>query len=299
VWRAIVSGITGHLGIELSSQLVASGVEVHGLTRQDISTPAASIKNCRLHKIDGRTETLIAVFERVRPHVVFHLAALARREHLSTDVTPFINANVLFGTQLLEAARYTDCLRFVTTGSYLQHSEDGSYHAFNLYAATKQAFEDLLIYYADAFDFAAIALTLPNIYSEFDPRPTLLTEMVAACMDGVPLVLHDREAWVDLVHVEDAASALILAMRICEVGDIPKKKGLSHYSINSGPYMTATELMAILERIGGRKLALERGSPSIPSRRVRPWRGTSLPGWSPRVKIEDGIARLVAFRRRH
>jgi len=298
MWRAIVSGVTGRLGTQLSSQLIASGVEVHGLTRQDISTTAGSINKYWLHKIDGRTETLIELFERVRPDVVFHLAALARREHLSKDVTPFVGTNILFGTQLLEAARCTDCARFVTTGSYLQHSEDGSYHAYNLYAATKQAFEDLLAYYAEAFCFAAMALALPNIYSEFDPRPTLLTEMAAACMDGVPLVLHDREAWVDLVHVEDAASALIQAMRICQVGDVQKNRGLSRYSISSGSYMTATELMEILERIGRRKLTLERGSPSMPSRRVRPWRGTSLPGWSPRVKIEDGIARLFACRRK-
>ena len=259
--------------------------------------PAALIKNCWLHKIDSRTETLIALFERVKPDAVFHLAALARREHLSKDVTPFVNANILFGTQLLEATRYTDCLQFVTTGSYLQYNENGSYRAFNLYAATKQAFEDLLVYYADAFNFAAIALILPNVYSEFDPRPTLLTEMITACIDGIPLVLHDREAWVDLVHVEDAASALVQAMRLCEVGDVRTKKGLSRYSINSGPYVTATELMGILERIGERKLTLQPGTPRKPSRRVRPWRGTSLPGWSPRVKIEDGIARLLACRK--
>lgn len=294
--RAIVSGITGHLGTELSTQLIASGVEVHGLTRQNIPESPESMKNHRLHNVDGCTETLITLFERVKPDVVFHLAALARREHLSTDVTPFINANVLFGTQLLEAAKHTDCLRFITTGSYLQYCEDGSYHPFNLYAASKEAFEDLLLYYVDAFNFIAIVLTLPNIYSDLDRRPTLLTEMAAACMDGAPLVLHDRQAWVDLVHVEDAARALIQAMRLCEAGEI-RTKVLSRYSISSGRYMTATELMEIFERTSQRKLTLQPSTRSIPSRRVRPWQGTSLPGWAPRVKLEEGIARLLASRR--
>jgi len=295
--RAIVSGATGHLGTELSTQLIVSGVEVHGLTRRDISGSAETIKNCCYNKVDGRTETLIALFERLRPDVVFHLAALARREHLGEDVIPFVEANILFGTQLLEAARHADCLRFVTTGSYLQHRQDGSYHAFNLYAATKQAFEDVLVYYANAFNFAAIALTLPNIYSELDSRPTLLTEMAAAFIDGVPLALHDREAWVDLVHVEDAASALIQAMRLCELCDI--RSGIvSRYSVSSGRCMTATELMDVFARIGQRELTLEPGTPSKPSRRVRPWRGMKLPGWTPRVKLEGGIKRLLACRTR-
>src|SRR5882762_5715587 len=136
--RAIVSGITGHLGTALSGQLAAAGIEVHGLTRQDIAstTHPMLMNGVRLHQFDSRMETAVSIFERIKPNVVVHLAALARREHLITDVSPFVTANILFGTQLLEAAKSVGCQAFITTGSYLQHSENGSYRPFNLYAAT-------------------------------------------------------------------------------------------------------------------------------------------------------------------
>jgi nucleoside-diphosphate-sugar epimerase len=250
----------------------------------------------RLHHVDGRTETTISLFEHIQPDVVIHLAALARREHLSSDVVPFITANILFGAQLLEAAKKVDCLRFIATGSYLQLSERGNYRAFNLYAATKQAFEDLLAYYVDAFDFAGVVLTLCNVYSELDPRPTLLTQMLAAYAEAVPLSLHAGEAWVDLVHVEDAAAALMQVVRLFD-GDRIGPKTLSHYSVSSGRDMTYADLMAVFEGLGMRKPTVTYGQNRNPERRVKPWRGIGVPEWTPRISIREGVARLLARRR--
>jgi nucleoside-diphosphate-sugar epimerase len=296
--RAIVSGITGHLGTALSGHLLAAGIEVHGLTRRNIDStqPPGLMQAVRLHQVDGRTDTTISLFEKIQPDVVIHLAALARREHLSSDVVPFITANVLFGTQLMEAAKNVGCLRFITTGSYLQHCERGNYRAFNLYAATKQAFDDLLAYYVDAFDFAGVVLTLCNVYSELDPRPTLLTQMVAAYADAVPLSLHAGEAWVDLVHVEDAAAALVQVIRLFEAKHIGAKT-LSRYSISSGRDMTYAGLMAVFEGLGMREATISFGRSQNPARRIKPWRGIGVPGWTPGISIQEGVARLLARRR--
>src|ERR1700730_7253373 len=103
--RAVVSGITGHLGCELARQLIAAGVEVHGLTRQDIALITPCDPPPRLHRIDGGSEGIIAMFNDIRPDAVFHLAAVARREHETGDLGPFVEANVLFGTQLLKAMK--------------------------------------------------------------------------------------------------------------------------------------------------------------------------------------------------
>jgi nucleoside-diphosphate-sugar epimerase len=291
VVRAVVSGITGHVGQELARQLVAAGVEVHGISRARSAFRELEEMGVRNHQIDGRTETLIALFEDVQPDVVFHLAALARREHLSADVTPFINANILLGTQLLEASKLSGCGRFVTAGSYLQHGESGDYRPFNLYAATKQAFENVLAFYVDAFEFAAVVLTLCNIYSEHDPRRTLLTD-IAAASTGKPLRLHAAEAWVDLVHVEDVAAAFMHVMTLLD-DNVIHAGTLSKYSVSSGREITARELVALFERIDHRTIEIQTGERPYPARRVKPWSGTRVPGWEPRVSLEAGIQRLL------
>lgn len=289
--RAVVSGITGHLGAEVARQLVARGVEVFGLTRQDRAIDDPVIAPARLHRIGGRTETLLNIFDEIRPDSVFHLAGLSRRNHDSKDVVPFIEANVLLGAQILEAMRLSGCRRIITAGTYLQHFDTDGYRAFNLYAATKQAFEDLLAYYVDACGFTAVRLTLCDIYSEHDRRPKLMTDIANSWAHATPLQLRDSQARVDLIHVEDAAAAFLQAAELLESETIPSQT-LTRYSVSSGRDLTSSELVELFEQVSGKTLNVVKGN-GTSARNLTPWRGALLPGWTPRISLEDGIVRIL------
>lgn len=286
--RVLVSGITGHLGQEVSRQLSDRGIEIYGLTRQQI----ASSEPARLLRIDGSTQSVLTVFQQIRPDAVIHLAGLSRREHRAGDIEPFVEANILFGTQLLEGMRASGCRHMVTAGTYLQHYETDSYRAFNLYAATRQAFEAVLEFYVDAYDISAVRLTLADIYSEHDTRPKLMTDIAKAWADSTALDLRDPDAFVDLIHVEDAAAAFLQAASMLESGGIPDRN-LSRYSVSSGEDITAQELVHRFERRAGRNLQITRDR-APPSRRIKPRRSEPVPGWKPRITLADGIDRILA-----
>lgn len=291
--RVVVTGITGHLGRELALQLEQAHVEVHGLTRQQ--TLGSLPVGIDLHSIDGRTEPLVTLFRKIRPTAVIHLAALARREHRLEDIAAFNNTNILFGTQVLEAARQAGCRRFIAAGSYLQYAPTGEYSPFNLYSATKQAFECLLRYYVDAYEFAAFVLTLCNVYSELDSRPTLITDMATACTRRRTVAMHGGAAWIDPVHVSDAAAAFVRALFLMDDLNTHSKR-LRHYSVTCGRDVSSTELAMLFEKITGSSLSIDSGEPRS-SRRVKPWRGALVPGWSPRVSLEEGLTRVLLSQR--
>jgi nucleoside-diphosphate-sugar epimerase len=291
--RAVVSGITGHLGKEVARQLVAAGVEVHGLTRLEMADRRLRNGGAELHSIDGHTESLIALLEMLRPDTVFHLAALYRREHQPIDVTPLVDTNVLFSTQLLEAARLAGCSRLITAASFFQNFAASESAALNLYAATKQAFEKILDYYADAFNLSAATLTLYEVYSELDERAKLMTVVADAWRNASELKLSQEQVWVDFVHVEDVAAAFLQAALLLE-DKVVEPGRVVNYSVCSGRDVTPMELVSLFERIGGRKIFTKRGEFPSPSRHMpRPWRGDVLPGWVPKVTLEDGVARIV------
>lgn len=294
--HVVVSGITGHLGGELARQLIGAGVKVSGLTRQELAAIRSRDEPVRLHHIDGRAETLIDIFATARPDAVFHLAGLYRREHQSSDIAALIDTNITFGTQLLEAARMAGCTRFITAGSYFQHFDTDDYRALNLYAATKQAFEDVLAYYVDAFDISAVRLTVCDVYSEHDTRRKVITDIARVWQESIPLSFRDEEIWIDPVHVEDAAAAFKQAAELLESKALPQR-ALSRYSITCGRDVTSAELVAAFERLGGRKLEVTRGKGWSQARRMRPWRGDVVPGWKPRISIEDGVRRILAGQR--
>jgi nucleoside-diphosphate-sugar epimerase len=288
--RAVVSGISGHLGHELARLLAAKGVEVHGLTRQDLKANPQLPVSVRLHRVDGKTEALAGVLADARPDVVFHLASLYRREHQSSDVVPLFESNVVFGARLLDAMRVAGCTRVVAASTFFQHFETDGYRPLNLYAATKQAFEDVMVYYVDAFDFSAISLLLYEIYSEADTRPKLMQAVAKAWREGTPLSLPPDDFWMDFVHVEDVAAAFLRAAFLVEEG-----RGMHRYSVCSGKDVTPVELSALFERIGSRRVTINRGAFPQPARSMpRPWRGPVVPGWEPRVSLEEGVSRILA-----
>lgn len=291
--RALISGITGHLGREVARQLSAQGIEVYGVTRQLVAHDNALGKSARLVQIDGSTRGILVAFEQISPDVVIHLAGLSRREHRSSDIEPFVAANILLGTQLLEGMRLNGCRHMITAGTYLQHYDTDAFRAFNLYAATRQAFEVVLEFYVDAYEISAVRLTLADVYSEHDTRPKLMTDIARSSASSTPLTLRDPDAYVDLIHLEDAAAAFLQAASLLESGGIPERT-LSRYSVSSGEDITARELVHRFERQAGRHLQITHDSAPAPSRRIKPRRGVPVPGWTPRITLEDGIDRILA-----
>jgi nucleoside-diphosphate-sugar epimerase len=293
--RALVSGITGHLGREVAHQLSQQGIAVYGLTRQLVADDHAVGKSAVLLQIDGSTRGILEAFEQTSPDVVIHLAGLSRREHRSSDIEPFVAANILLGTQLLEGMRVTGCPRIITAGTYLQHYDTEAFRAFNLYAATKQAFEAVLEFYVDTYAISAVRLTLADIYSEHDTRPKLMTDIAKAWSNSTPVSLRDPHALVDLIHVEDAAAAFLHAVSLLQSGGIPDRS-LSRYSVSSGEAITALELVQRFERQAGRNLRIAHDSAPASSRRIKPRRGEAVPGWRPRITLADGIDRILGDR---
>jgi nucleoside-diphosphate-sugar epimerase len=292
--RVVVSGISGLVGRELAHQLAVAGVDVLGLTRRELSTIAPFSFPVRLYRLDGNTQYLVDLFQDMRPDTVIHLAAQAQRNHSTADVRAFIEANSLVGTQLLEAARLSDCRRFITAESILQFSDTGKYQPYNLYAATKQAFADLLLYYTDAFDISAIALVLPTIYSEYETLPKLMTDITSSVLNNSVLNLYTDDVQIDFMHVEDIARAFVRAAALLDNPADAKKGSLTRYCVSSGADITPPELVGLFEQIAEKKITVQRHPLQATTRRVRPWRGPILPGWSPQINLETGIKRMLS-----
>jgi len=61
-----------------------------------------------------------------------------------------------------------------------------------------------------------VRLTLSDIYGEHDTRPKLMTDIASAWAAGTPVNLQSDEAWVDLIHVDDAAAAFLQAASLLD-----------------------------------------------------------------------------------
>lgn len=286
--RALITGATGFVGTALTARLAADGWEVHGVVRDDgLPVPSSLVA----HPFDGETASLARIVGGTRPDVVFHLASLFLASHTPEQVVPLVESNVAFGAQLLEAMTGVGCTRLVNTGTVWQHYEGAAYDPVNLYAATKQAFEDVLAFYVAARELSAVTLYLYDTYGPNDARPKLFSLLRRTAASGEPLAMSPGAQTVDYVYVDDVAEAFVAAAaRVLAQGS----PGHERFEVRTGRALPVREVVETWRRVTGASLTLEWGGRPYREREVMaPWTGgETLPGWRAEVGLEEGIRRM-------
>jgi nucleoside-diphosphate-sugar epimerase len=247
--------------------------------------------NVTFHIHDGSSTGMFEVVAGVKPLVVFHLASLFLSEHTAEQVEPLIRSNVLFGTQLVEAMTANRVRLLVNTGTSWEHYCSKPYSPVNLYAATKQAFESILQYYVEAKGLHVVTLKLFDTYGPYDQRPKLFTLLRRIADEQKTLEMSLGGQMIDLVYVDDVVEAFVLsAERLlgCAVA------GHERYAVSSGKQLRLRDLVDLYGRVTGRVMPVAWGGrPYRPREVMVPWNtGTPVPGWQPKVGLEEGIRQM-------
>lgn len=292
--RALITGATGYIGSNLAKRLVNEKWDVHIIVRSNSNLHLINniLDKLSINVHDGTTEGMIEICKKTHPEVVFHLAASCIPKHQSKDIQSLFRSNILFGTQLLEGMAKNNIKYLINTGTAWQHYENHEYNPMCLYAATKQAFEDILKYYTQAEGLRSITLKLFDTYGPDDPRRKIMNLLKDISISGRELFMSPGEQYIDLVYIDDVIEAFLkAAIRIKSNFDIEHEC----YAVSSGNPMKLKDLVKIFEKVYGNKLKITWGGRTYRKREVMvPWNnGKVLVEWKPKVSIEEGICKLL------
>ena len=246
-----------------------------------------------VHRTDGSIESIRSIVRDAKPEIVFHMASLFVAEHKPQDVIALVESNIAFGAALLEAMSLEGAGRLINTGTSWQHFGGISYRPANLYAATKQAFDALVEYYVDACALSTITLELFDTYGPGDTRRKFLSLLLEAARTQKPLVASEGEQQIDLVHIDDVASAYQAAGDLivdCASGGVHRRFGVS-----SGAPVTLRGLAEEVAHVIGTSVPVIWGGRAYRTREVMqvPSVNEPLPGWMPRIGLREGIRSLA------
>lgn len=292
--KALVTGATGYVGSRLVRALTAAGWQVCVVVRKesDITYLEGLPTQLACLHYDGRTESLLEAVSEVRPSVIFHLAAQGVVEHQPQDIEGLMSANLVFGTQLLEAALRAGTPFFINTGTFWQFYGGRAYNPVNLYAATKQAFEDILRFYSECSSLRALTLTLSHVYGPQDKRGKFFQQLEKAYATGEPLAMTPGHQGMDLVYIDDVVRAYLHAAKLLRRPSPPLQ---SAYAVRSGRRLKLRDVVKLYERVTHRKVPVRWGVLPYRAREVMvPWAQKKLPGWKPQIDLATGIRLMTS-----
>ena len=305
--RAIVTGGAGFIGSNIVDGLLERGDDVAVIdnlsTGKQDNLEGAIADGAALHVVDVRDgDAVDAVFEQVRPEVVFHLAA-------QIDIriavgAPILDAsiNVLGTIAVLEAARRAGVRRIVNTstggGLYgdadlLPTPETYEIAPMAPYGQSKLSAEGYCGLYTRLHGLSSVSLRYGNVYG---PRQDVHGEagvvaiFCGLAMDGgVPTVFGSGRQTRDWVEVSDVVRANLLAADSEITGPV---------NIGHGQETSVLDLVQALNDVA------DHGSldPSFAPARAGEIQRSCLDvsrakrdlHWEPQVQLRDGLRRVLA-----
>lgn len=303
IGKAIVTGGAGFIGSHLVDTLVARGVAVTVIDRED---PTSETRNAKAdyRKMDIRDEGLRGVFQAVQPDVVFHLAAhIDDRESMRK---PVYNAeeNILGSLGVFEAARIANAKKivFASTGvaygnvDQLPITETVLPKPLTPYGVSKLAGERYLNFYWTLYKLPYAALRIANVYG---PRQDGSRECGAIAIftrkllrGEVPVLNNDGKTTRDYVHVDDVVAAMLAAA----TGD-----AMGIFNVGTGIGTATADVYAKVAAAVGADVVPAAGDQQDMVKHVALANAKAKAelGWEPRTMLDEGIARTVRWYREH
>ncbi|MCA9539055.1 MAG: GDP-mannose 4,6-dehydratase [Myxococcales bacterium] len=309
--RILVTGAAGFIGSSLCDRLLADGHEVTGVDNfnafYDPAIKAANVlaaeRNPRFECVRGDLldDTLMdAVFERVRPDRVVHLAAWAGVRPSIEHPAIYQRVNIEGTMRVLELCRRHRIDRLVFASSSSVYGErktvpfcedDPVDHPISPYAATKKAGELLCYTWHHLHGLHVDCLRFFTVYGPRQ-RPEMAIHLFARLIDrGEPITLFgDGSSSRDYTYIDDIIDGV--------VASIERVEGYRIFNLGESQTVTLSELVATIGEALGRtpKIIYKPMQPGdVPRTFADISRARAALGYAPHVGIAEGVARFVAW----
>jgi UDP-glucose 4-epimerase len=296
----LVTGGAGFVGATLVRRLVESGYRVRVL--DNLSTGAeAHLAGVDTELVKGDIRDTDALDDALGGmDAVIHLAATGSVVGSVSDPVANFEANVVGTFRVLDAARRAGVARTVqaSTGGALigdatpPVNEQSLPKPLSPYGASKLAGEGYAHAFAKTYGLRTVAVRFGNVYGPWCARKRgVLNVYFESLRGGVPLIIYgDGTASRDYVHVSDIAAALQLAL---ENPGIPGGTVLHAASGVETPLTRLADLCRQAAGVPGHPVEYRPARPGEVGRNFASYDlARELLGYSPTVRIEDGIPRL-------
>lgn len=317
--KVLVTGAAGFIGSHLVDRLLADGEDVIGV--DDLSSGRLSnladarhgrVGKFSFQRVDVTSTALADLIARVKPELIFHLAAQVDVRKSVKDPLHDATINIIGTLNLLHAATKAGTSKVVFTSSggciygepdpsRLPVTEDQVFLPEAMpespYGVSKKVVLDYLRYFKAVQGLDYTALALSNVYgprqepaSEIGLEGQVVAIFCRKMLAGRPCTIYgDGTQTRDFCYVDDVVAAY-LAAREDGSGEL--------INVGTGVELSVKDLYSSLARITRTRLEPVH-APARPGELQRiavdPSKAARELGWKPQVDLDEGLRQTVAW----
>jgi CDP-paratose synthetase len=282
----VVSGANGFVGKNLIKNLLNQGHKIVAVIHKNDGL-TNSVKKI---KYDGTFDSLKSLSNEKIDGII-HLATKFIPNHKPENINELIDANIKFGTHILELTKQLEIPFFINTVTYAQFYEHNGYNPQNLYAATKMAFENIQKYYEETCRTNFLTLELTDTYGDGDNRPKFLNLVLDAIQKGDIFNMSKGEQEINYLHIDDVIVGFLKAIELLTTPLVKKNQKFSLYSED---IFKLKDLVTKICEITKSDLKTNPGFYPYRDREIMTFKPTypKLPNWEALVSLEIGVSKL-------
>lgn len=203
--RVLITGASGFIGQHTVRYLLSVGDSVGLLMR---SMPShfpsdESTSRVNMHSIPISADTFKQLIRDGSYDAIVHLATLYARASETVDIKDLVSTNVELGLEIASACSETGT-RMVVAGTYFQGLSFETVRPLSLYAASKQALREFLLYFRSTNQLNFREMRLFDTFGPGDTRDKLIPALMNAAYTGEEILLSDPRKSIRLTYVADA-----------------------------------------------------------------------------------------------
>ena len=314
--RILVTGAAGFIGSHLCEALLAAGHQVAGVDNFDPFYPRA-VKERNLAALRGHAGFLFSEGDVVRDplpldgvEAIIHLAAKPGVQPSLDNPVSYMEANVSATARLLDLARRAGIARVVFGSSSAVYGESTpapfaedavADQPISPYAASERAGELVSRVFTHLYRTRIACLRFFTVYGPRQRPDLAIHRFTARIVADQPIQMRgDGSSERDYTYVSDVVDGIQAALEWTSRAGSGAIEPWRVFNLGGGGRVRLDRLIALIGAAAGRTPVIERapdqpGDVSLTAADLR--RSERELGYRPRVGIEEGIGRFVAWYR--